>query len=232
MANFENNLQTTSHTILKRELTESERVEFLELAAAIGVSSVNDYLYMLMIFKRNEDSIAGQLLSFKKEMKARFDEMGVLEKKIDATLGTTLEDMFGKGAEKALVRISEAVYQKSDDLAVQKNRGFMLRSWGFAHSMTLLLCVIALNAGYVMGSGKDPFWLRPGNSVETILSWFFNVPSGWLVAIGSAPLFVEILRESVEKLRLGIEKDYPLLLIKATAATVALVFLLFVVLGF
>ena len=60
-------------------------------------------------------------------------------------------------AETALVRISEAVYQKSNDLAVQKNCGFMLRSWGFAQSMTLLLCVIALNAGYVMGSGNYPF---------------------------------------------------------------------------
>ena len=135
-------------------------------------------------------------------------------------------------AETALVRISEAVYQKSEEIATRKNRGAMLRSWGFAQSMTLMLCVIALNAGYVMGSGKDPFWLRPENTGERILSWFFNVPSGWLVVIGTGPFFAEILRDSVEKLRMGIEKDSPLLILKAMAAAVALIFLLFVVLGF
>ena len=135
-------------------------------------------------------------------------------------------------AEKALVRISEAVYQKSEDIAIRKNRGFMVRSWGFAQSMTLLLCVTALNAGYMMGSGKDPFWLRPENTGERILSWFFNVPSGWLVAIGSGPFLVEVLLESIEKLRMGIEKDFALSFLKATGAAVALIFILFVMLGF
>ena len=135
-------------------------------------------------------------------------------------------------AETALVRISEAVYQKSEEIAAQKNRGAMLRSWGFAQSVTLMLCAIALNAGYMMGSGKDPFWLRPENTGERILSWFFNVPSGWLVVLGSGPFFAEVLIESVEKMRMGIEKDFPILLLKAAAAGIALIFLLFVVLGF
>jgi hypothetical protein len=134
-------------------------------------------------------------------------------------------------AEKALTKISEAVYQKSDELAARRSRGFMWRSWGFAQSMTLLLCVTALNAGYTMGSGKDPFWIRPGNSGERILSWFFNVPSGWLVAVGTSPFFVEVLQESLEKLRFGIEKDIVLPTVKAAGAAVALIFLLFVVLG-
>ena len=135
-------------------------------------------------------------------------------------------------AEKALVKISEAVYQKSEDIAIRKNRGFMLRSWGFAQSMILLLCATVLNAGYIMGSGKDPFWLRPENTGERILSWFFNVPSGWLVLIGSGPFLAEILWESVEKLRMGIEKNFVFTLLKATGAAIALIFLLFVVLGF
>ena len=98
MSNFENTLRESSLAILRRELTESERIEFLELAGAIGMNSVEDYMYMLMIFKRNEDRISAQMDSFKKEMKARFDEMGFLEKKIDGTLEKTLENMLGKGA--------------------------------------------------------------------------------------------------------------------------------------
>jgi hypothetical protein len=134
-------------------------------------------------------------------------------------------------AEKALTKISEAVYEKVDELAARKNRGFMWRTCGFAMSMILLLCVVALNAGYVMGSGKDPFWIRPGNSGERLLSWFFNVPSGWLAALGSCPFLIEILRESIEKIRSGTEKDIAFSILKTAGAAIALIFLLFVVLG-
>jgi hypothetical protein len=65
MAGFENSLRTASKAILKRDLTEAERVEFLELAGAIGMNNVEDFLYMLMVFKRNED-----------KLNRRFDEMG------------------------------------------------------------------------------------------------------------------------------------------------------------
>jgi hypothetical protein len=143
-----------------------------------------------------------------------------------------IDSVAENAADKALAKISEAVYAKADELAARKSKGFLWRSWGFAMSMVLLLCAAALNVGYIMGSGKEPFWIRPSHSGERILSWFFNVPSGWLVAIGSAPFLVEILRESSEKLRLGIEKDVALPMLKAVGAIAGLLLLLLVVLGF
>jgi hypothetical protein len=98
--------------------------------------------------------------------------------------------------------------------------------------MILLLCAVTLNAGYTMGSGKEPFWIRPGNSGERILSWFFNVPSGWLAAIGSSPFLFGILRESLEKLRPGIGEDMALPILKAIGAIAGLILLLFAVFGF
>jgi hypothetical protein len=135
-------------------------------------------------------------------------------------------------AEKALTKISEAVYVKADELAARKSRGFTWRAQGFAMSMVLLLCAVTLNAGYMMGSGKDPFWFRPGNAGERILSWFFNVPSGWIVAVGTGPFFGEVLWESIEKLRLGSDRVTLLPLLTAFGAGVALIFLLIVILGF
>jgi hypothetical protein len=135
-------------------------------------------------------------------------------------------------AGKALTKISEAVYVKADELAVRKSRGFTWRAQGFAMSMVLLLCVTTLNAGYMMGSGKNPFWLRPGNAGKRILSWFFNVPSGWIVVVGAGPFLGEMFWESVEKLRLGSGRDTLLPLLKVVGAGLALIFLLFVVLGF
>jgi hypothetical protein len=98
MTGFDDTLRAASLAILKRELTESERLEFLDLAGAIGMSNVKDYLYMLMIFKRNEDKINRQLLSFRKEIKAKFEEIGALEKKIDATLENSIREILHDGA--------------------------------------------------------------------------------------------------------------------------------------
>ncbi|MDR1508030.1 MAG: hypothetical protein LBS53_00145 [Synergistaceae bacterium] len=98
MAGFENSLRAAAQAILKRDLTESERVEFLELAGAIGMSSVEDYLYMLMVFKRNEDRVNGAITKFDENMKARFDEIGVLEQKIHDTLESSISRVLGDGA--------------------------------------------------------------------------------------------------------------------------------------
>jgi hypothetical protein len=150
-------------------------------------------------------------------------------------LNTRLAEIDGvadNAAEKALTKISEAVCAKADELAARKDRGSIWRAQGLAMSIVLLLCVAALNAGYMRGSGKDPFWLRPGNAGERILSWFFNVPSGWIVAVGTSPLLGEVFWESVEKLRLGGDRNVFLPLLKTVGAAVALIVLLFIVLGF
>ena len=175
MADFENNLRSASLAILKRELTDNERIEFLELAGAIGMSSVKDYLYMLMIFKRNEDRIAGQLVNFKKEMKARFDEMGVLEKKIDATLGKTLEDMLGKGAEKIGYAMGRDIVDSAKD--VLKTNG----DFHFLRGQVITVCITALMAtlAYWLGSA-GVFDFGEGRS---FVRAFFRVPASGLAFI-------------------------------------------------
>jgi hypothetical protein len=134
-------------------------------------------------------------------------------------------------AEKALIKISEVVYSKANELAAQRSKGFFWRSYGFAVGMVVLLCAVVLNVGYTMGSGKDPFWVHPDNSWERTLSWFFNVPSGWLVAIGSGPFLVGVLRDSLETLRLGIGGDVVFPMLKFVGAVAGLIFLLFAVFG-
>lgn len=98
MAGFENALRATSLAILKRELTESERIEFLELAGAVGMGNVEDYLYMLMIFKRNEDRVNDTLVSLKEELREQFEEIGALERKIDVTLEASVLRILEDGA--------------------------------------------------------------------------------------------------------------------------------------
>ena len=219
MTNFEDRLQEVSRAILRRELTESERIEFLELVGAIGMSNVDDYLYILMIFKRNEDRISAQMFSFRKEMKTRFDQMGVLEGKIDATLGKTLKDMLDK--------MAVVFVEKADDLAAQKSKVETWRTGAFMMSAIVMFGAVILNAGYVMGSGTYPFWLRPINSFQLIVSWLLNVPSGWILLLGSGPFLYRVYTESERKIfhnqRFGINgKVNTILRVKSVASLIVL----------
>ena len=175
MANFENNLQAASQAILKRELTDSERIEFLELAGAIGMSSVEDYLYMLMIFKRNEDRISAQMGSFRKEMKARFDEMGFLEKKIDATLGKTIEDMLGKGAEKIGYAMGRDIENSAKEVLKTNGDFHFLRGQVMTVCITALMATLAywLGTANVFDFGEDGSFIRA----------FFRIPASGLAFI-------------------------------------------------
>ena len=219
MTDFDKALQSASQAILRRELTEIERVELLDLGAAIGMSTVKDYLYMLMIFKRYEDRISAQMLSFENEMNSKFDEMGVLENKIDATLVKTLDDM---------LNIMAGVFvEKADDLSAERVKVETWRSWGFVISGLVIFGAINLNAGYVMGSGFYPFWLQQGNRFHMLLSWFLNVPSGWILLFGSWPVLLNIGTESYNKIytneRFGIHgRENVILRVKLIASTIAL----------
>jgi hypothetical protein len=199
MASFENTLQAASQAILRRELTDAERVEFLELAGAIGMSSVEDYLYMLMIFKRNEDRISAQMAYFRKEMKARFDEMGVLEKKIDATLGKTLEDMLGKGAEKIGYAMGRDIVDSAKEVLKKNGEFHFLRGQVLTVLITTLMATLAYWFGTVklFNFGESESFLRafmqiPASGVAFLCAftytcfWYFD-HEGW---IGKYPTYM------------------------------------------
>ncbi len=142
-----------------------------------------------------------------------------------------IDKVASNAADKALVKIAEAVNEKADSITIQKNRGFLWRSWGLLLSMMVVLCSVVLNAGYVMGSGKYPFWLNPSNSYEQIISWFLNVPAGWIFLLGSSPFLAEVFFSSLKAIRLGMgRKD--LLIIKAISALIALLLVVLVTLAF
>jgi hypothetical protein len=153
------------------------------------------------------------------------------ENRLKARLAS-IDGVADNAAGKALTRISEAVYVKAGELAARREKGYLWRSWGLFTSTVVLLCALSLNAGYMMGSGKIPFWLRPDNTFEVVVSWFFNVPSGWIVLIGSAPFLIEVFWESAGKARFGLDKDVLFPILKAAAAAFALVLLVFVVFAF
>jgi hypothetical protein len=140
-----------------------------------------------------------------------------------------VERVADDAASRALEKIAEAVVEKADSLAAQKHKGFMWRSWGLMMSFMVLLCAAVFNAGYVAGSGSYPFWLRPGSALSWTLGWFLNVPSGWILLLGSGPFLFEIHTECSKKItankRFGVnEEEYIALFIKSIASLVVLGF--------
>ena len=171
MSNFENTLQSASLAILKRELTDNERIEFLELAGAIGMSSVEDYLYMLMIFKRNEDRVNGTLNSFRSEIKERFDEISDLEMRIDTTLENSIENMLNKRAEKIGHTMGRDIVESAKEVLKTNGRFHFLRG------QVMSICIVALMASMTYALGMmDTFGLSEGNN--SFFNHFLQFPGG------------------------------------------------------
>lgn len=105
-----------------------------------------------------------------------------LKKRLDS-----IDRVASNAADKALQIIARSVVDKADELAAAESKGFAWRSWALFMTPVILLCAIVFNAGFVMGSGTYPFWVRPQSTLHLTLSWFLNVPSGWLFLIGCAP---------------------------------------------
>ena len=74
-----------------------------------------------------------------------------------------IDKVASNAADKALVKIAEAVNEKADSITIQKNRGFLWRSWGLLLSMMVVLCSVVVSAQAVCpkrASIKCPFRLN------------------------------------------------------------------------
>ena len=155
MAVFENSLRTASLAVLKRELNEKERIEFLELAAVIGMSNVEDYLYMLMVFKRNEDNVSYTLADFRDEIKSRFDEMGALERKIDNKLEGTISRILGDGAREISQNMGSEIAESAKGALSTTEEFHFLRGQTFVVGTEIIISVVAYLLGAVYGFGSE-----------------------------------------------------------------------------
>ena len=162
MTDFDTALKGAASAVLKRELTDEERAEFRDLADTLGMGSVEDYLYMLMIFKRNEDRIDGKL-----------DAVAALDKKINETLESSIHRIFGEGAARIGVEMSEKIAAGAKGV---------LSSFGEYRSirgqiiLTCFICVLSAIA-YRLGEAGVLNAVTGGSMLETILF----LPAGWSV---------------------------------------------------
>ena len=167
MADFNESLKIASQAILHRELSEEERTEFLELGAALGMNNVEDYLYILMVFKRHSDVVGRSL-----------DGISALERKINDTLESSIERILGEGAARIGENMGEVVADGADKI---------LTSYGEYHTHrghTVLVCFTSLVSTLAYWLGANNF-LRGAPSGSALENFLF-LPGGWGIFICGA----------------------------------------------
>jgi hypothetical protein len=133
---------------------------------------------------------------------------------------------------KALTEIAETAGKTPGGLSSREGKG-VGRSWGLG--FMVLLCAVMFNSGYVMGSGASPLWPRPESGFRHVIGWLLNVPSGWIILLGSGPYLFDVYTECTKKItankRFGIEgKENVVLYVKALASLGVLALIVLLVL--
>jgi hypothetical protein len=205
MADFDDALSGAASAILKRKLSDDERREFRELADTIGMGSVEDYLYMLMVFKRNEDRITGKIASFENCLAERFGEMSALEKKINETLESSIDRVLGEGATRIGADMGEKIAASAEQTLTS------LGEYRFVRGQIILACFTCVISALA-------YWLGAAGFLESVssegaLRGLLFLPAGWCVFFcGAAHTFFwvgdnwgRIKRTTLYKTFLGVQ---------------------------
>jgi hypothetical protein len=182
MTDFDEALSGAASAILKRELTVEERRDFRELAGTIGMGSVEDYLYMLMVFKRSEDRITGKIASFENGLSEKFGAISALEKKINETLESAIERVLGGGAARIGADMGEYIAKGAEQTLTS------LGEYRSVRGQIMLACFICAASALAYRLGEAGFLesISPGGGLRGLLF----LPAGWCVLFcGAAHTF-------------------------------------------
>jgi len=136
------------------------------------MNNVEDYLFILMIFKQNEDRVKEALTESREEMRAQFEKMSELEQRIDLTLDGSVTRILTDGAQSIGRNMGEQIAQNAKSTLTSYKEHHFLRGQVLVVWMVTLLSTIAYALGAAFGFG-DP----AQNVVELIL----KLPTGFTV---------------------------------------------------
>jgi hypothetical protein len=130
MMKLDEKLSVLAGQVLKRPLSEEERLEIYRISDAVGMRDVQSFLHLLLVFRLHEDTVKKQfeqLDSLESRLNAKFDDMGVLSKRIDGTLTGAVERILGEGAKRIGADMSEAIVSGARDTLTQISEFHSLR---------------------------------------------------------------------------------------------------------
>jgi hypothetical protein len=176
MATLDEKMTAMAEQVLNRSLSEGEKNEIYRISDAMGMTNVQSFLYLLMVFKLHEDVTRRQLenlASLEERLNAKFDEMGELAGRIDNTLKTSIDRILTDGAKRIGADMGDAVKEKAAET---------LASFGEYRSLrgqTILVCFLCVTGAlaYWLGAGNALRVVPPGTAIEALMF----LPAGWCV---------------------------------------------------
>ncbi|MBU2709327.1 hypothetical protein KCM76_25250 [Zooshikella marina] len=127
---------------------------------------------------------------------------------------------------KALNSLTSAVTQTSNNLADKLTDAKRWQIWGVTSIGITLFGALCIFIGYVLGSGKLPFWALKTPS-ESFLSTIFyslaNTPAGWIIAVSGAGASIISAYKVKDEIKNG--KKLGILFTSASLLVVSAIFL-------
>jgi hypothetical protein len=165
MPNLDEKVSAAAEQLLKRQLTDEERLEIYRISDVLGMKDVQSFLHLILVFKLHEDT-----------MREGFGELAALEKKINDTLENSIERVLGDGAARIGADMGGAVAAGAKKT---------LTSFGEYHSirgqviLACFICVIS-SLAYWLGTANVLRLVPEGGTLEALLF----LPGGWSVFFG------------------------------------------------
>ncbi|GHV44863.1 hypothetical protein FACS1894204_02720 [Synergistales bacterium] len=164
MPNLDEKMSALAETVLKRPLSEEEELDIYKISDAMGMTNVQSFLYLMLVFKLHEDT-----------MNKKFDDMAALSVKIDGTLEESIERILSDGAQKIGRDMGDYIVDGAKEVLEARDEYHQLRG------QVLVVCFISIIAtlAYWLGSAKV---LNFGDSTGP-LGILLTLQSGWIAFV-------------------------------------------------
>jgi hypothetical protein len=146
MAGLDEKISAMAEQMMKRPLTGEEQLEIFRISEAAGMRDVQSFLYLLLVFKLNEDTMRTQfekLVSFEGRLSEKFDEIGALSARINETLSGSIERILGEGAKRIGGAMGDEIASRSSEVMSSVNEFHTIRGYIVAASVTGISSTLA-----------------------------------------------------------------------------------------
>jgi hypothetical protein len=178
MPSLDGRIKDISEQVLKRPLTDEEELEMLRISEVMGMSNVQSFLFLLLVFKLHEDATRKQIKELsllKDEMKEKFDELGALYERVDAKLQNSIERILGEGAREIGRDVGTHVAEGAKEILGVNGDYHFLRG----QVWTVFLMSVFATVSYWLGAAKVFSAGQGAGTLDTLA----NLPSGWIAFV-------------------------------------------------
>jgi hypothetical protein len=168
MPNLDEKLRALAGQILKRQLSDEEQLDIYRISDAAGMRDVQSFLYLLLVFKLHEDTMARQFsrfLGIEKRISEKFDELKRLEEKISATIKVSVESILKDGGERIGREMASQIVKSAKDILNMNGKAHL------GDGLSIMSCLLSITSmvAYQLGIYAE----RKGSSlaINSYLGW-------------------------------------------------------------